>query len=221
MLAGVATLFGLAALWHALPVALWHARFADQLAREGDATRLHTVTWTGLPLPARDWPALRTGALTVHAPLADVAMPACARCDANCRLPLDNRGTLAVFDEGLPADYAVVFDRHAPDARDISLWRSVGRNWQTIDALTDRARARSTPPHSFRFEAGGARGVVTQFDVDGVTRYVVYAYSREGVPARLIGVTGLHRDRFEGVLGSLAIEPENDARRSTCAVARS
>lgn len=204
-----------------MPVALWHARFADQLAREGDATRLHTVTWAALPRPSRDWPVLRSGALTIHAPLADVAMAACGRCDGVCRLPLDNRGTLALFDEGLPADYAVVFDHHAPDARDISLWRSVHRNWQTIDALADRTRALSPPPRSFRFEGRGARGVVTQFDVDGVTRYVVYAYSRGGAPARLIGVAGLRRERFEGVLGSLQIEPEFETRPSTCALARS
>jgi hypothetical protein len=220
-LAALGTLIALAAAWQAMPVALWHARFADQLAREGDATRLHTVTWTALPRPARDWPVLRSGAITIHAPLADVAMSACGRCDGACRLPLDNRGTLAVFDEGLPADYAVVFDRHAPDARDISLWRSVQRNWQTIDALTDRARAQSAPPHSFRFEGRGARGVVTQFDVDGTTRYVVYAYSRDGAPTRLIGVSGLRRERFEGVLGSLQIEPELEQRRSTCSLAPS
>jgi hypothetical protein len=217
----LAAFASLAALWHASPVALWHCCFASQLAEEGDATRLHTVTWSGLPRPSRDWVLLRSGAITLRAPLAAEALPACGRCDVACRLPLDNRGTLALFDEGLPSEYELVFDRHAPDARDLSLLRSVNRNWRTIDALTDRARARSAPPQSFRFETARSRGVVTQFRVDDVTRYVVYAYSRQGSPARLIGVTGLGRERFEGLLGGLQIEPEHARRASTCSPERS
>ena len=206
----------LVAAWHASPVALWHGRFAAQLAREGDAARLRSPTWSALPPPPRAWAELRIGAIALRAPLALEALPACGRCAGACRLPLDNRGTLAILDEPPPAGHGEVYDQFAPDAGDISLARPVWRNWRTIDALTDRVRSGSVPTRSFRFEAAESRGVVSQYRVDGVDRWVIYPYSRGGTAARVVGVAGLGRERFEGLLGSLRVEPEHRERGASC-----
>lgn len=206
----------LVGLWQALPVALWHGRFASKLAAEGDAERLHAMRWTSLPRPSPAWAELVAGTIALRAPLAAEALPACGRCATTCRLPLDNRGTLAVLDDQPPGSYDEALDRFAPDAGDISLLRSVASNWRTIDALTDRMRAALTPSETYRFAGRGSRGVVMAFHADGVRRYVVYAYPPDGDAGRVIGVTGLERARFEGVLGGLQVQPEHAGRASTC-----
>lgn len=203
-------------LWHALPVILWHARFAHQLAGEGDGKRLYAAEWAALPLPAATWPELFAGSIALSAPLAAEALPACGRCATTCRLPLDNRGTLTLLDEQPPASFGEALDHFAPDAGDISLWRSVARNWRTIDALTDRVRVTPAPSESFRFAGAGSRGVVTIFDVDGSRRYLVYAYPTGDGAGRVIGVAGLERARFEGLLGGLRVQPEQADRAASC-----
>jgi hypothetical protein len=215
-LAAGASAIALAALWQTLPVILWHGRFADQLAAEGDAGRLRAERWSSLPRPPGAWAELFAGSVALRAPLAAEALPACGRCVAGCRLPLDNRGTLALLDDHAPETYGEALDDFAPDARDLSVLRSVARNWRTIDALTDRVRAVPAPSKSFRYEAVGSRGVVTAFEVDGVRRYVVYAYSWQNGHGRVIGVAGLERARFEGLLGGLLVEPERTERAAYC-----
>jgi hypothetical protein len=205
----------LVGLWHALPVILWHGRFASQLAAEGDPERLHAKRWASLRRPSPAWAELFAGTIALRAPLAAEALPACGRCATACRLPLDNRGTLAVLDELPPASYDEALDHFAPDAGDISLLRSVARNWRTIDALTDRMRA-SFSSESFRFAGSGSRGVVAVFRGDGTHRYVVYAYPPDGGAGRVIGVAGLERARFEGLLGGLHVQSEHAGRPSTC-----
>jgi len=206
----------LVGLWHALPVVLWHGRFASKLAAEGGAERLHAVRWTSLPRPSPAWAELFAGTIALRAPLAAEALPACGRCATACRLPLDNRGTLAVLDEEAPASYDEALDRFAPDAGDISLLRSVTSNWRTIDALTDRMRGALIPSEAFRYAGSGSRGVVMAFHADGVRRYVVYAYPPDGGAGRVIGVVGLERARFEGLLGGLHVQPGHAGRASTC-----
>jgi hypothetical protein len=213
--AGVVALL-LVGLWHALPVLLWHGRFASQLASDGDAKRLTSERWASLPLPSPAWAELFAGTVALRAPLAAEALAACGRCATSCRLPLDNGGTLALLDEAPPVGYSEALDAFAPDSRDISLWRSIASNWRTIDALTDRVRARSTPSESFRFESTGSRGVVTIFHFDGVRRYLVYAYPHDSSTGRVIGIAGLERARFEGLLGGLRVQPEHAGRASSC-----
>lgn len=209
-------LLGLLGLWHASPWLLWHLRFEGELAELGDASRMHSESWSALPSAPPEWPLLVSGDLSLRAPFAREALPACGRCATQCRLPLDNRGTLGVFDERSSETYTEALDRYAPDAGDVSLWRTVASNWRTIDALADRVRALTTPTDTFRFESPGSRGVVTAFRVANVPRYVVYAYARDGTAARIVGVAGLERDRFEGVLGSLVVEPGLLGRESRC-----
>lgn len=207
---------GLGALWHVSPVLLWHLRFESQLAGQGDASRLHTTTLDAFPPPHPRWDRITSGRIALRAPLAPEARPACGRCATACRLPLSNRGTVGIFEDPPPESYEEALDRFAPDARDIDPWRSVARNWRTIDALTDRVRTPTPPPRSFRFETPASRGVVMAFHVDGVDRFVVYAYARDGTPARIVGVSGLGREHFERLLGGLRVEPDRAARPSRC-----
>lgn len=212
---GAAALLLLAA-WHLSPLLLWHLRFEAALAAEGNPALLHTATFGALPGPDPGWPELTAGRITLRAPLAPEAFPACGRCGRECRLPLDNRGTVGIFDAPPPEDYGQALDRFAPDARDISPWRSVMRNWETIDALTDRLRAKGPRPRSFRFVAPGSRGVVMAFRVDGIDRFVVYPYAEDGSAARVIGVSGLGREHFERLLGGLRVDPEAAERPARC-----
>ncbi len=217
LVGALALVVALGALWHASPWLLWKLRFEAQLAAEGDARRLRSTLWTPRSAPVPEWPRLVSGDLSLRAPLAREALAACGRCATECRLPLDNRGTLGLFAERSSESYREALDRYAPDARDVSLWRSVASNWHTIDALTDRVRNATEPSASFRFESPGSRGVVTAFRVGGVPRFVVYAYAPDGSAARILGVAGLERARFAGVLGGLRIEPEHAQRASRCA----
>ena len=209
-------LVALVGLWHASPWLLWRLRFEDELTALGDETRLRSERWSELPSPPDAWPRLVSGDLSLRAPFAREALPACGRCATQCRLPLANRGTLGVFDERSEETYGEALDRYAPDARDVTLWRSVASNWRTIDALADRVRALTPPNSTFRFETPGARGVVTAFRVDGVPRYVVYAYAHDGRAARIVGVAGLEEARFAALLGGLRIEPGGAERGSRC-----
>ncbi len=206
----------LGVLWHFSPVLLWHLHLESQLATQGDASRIHTTTLDALPGPDPRWDRITSGRIALRAPLAPEALPACGRCATACRLPLANRGTVGIFDAPPPESHREALDRFAPDARDIGAWRSVMRNWATIDALTDRVRTPTPPPRSFRFEAPGSRGVVMAFRVDGVDRFVVYAYAHDGTPARIIGVSGLGRDHFERLLGGLRVDPDLADRPSRC-----
>jgi len=197
-------------------VLLWNLRFEAQLAAQGDASRLHARTLDAFPPADPRWDHLVSGRLALRAPLAAEARPACGRCETACRLPLANRGTVGIFEDPPPESHPDALDRFAPDADDIGPWRSVARNWRTIDALTDRVRAVPAPPRSFRFETPGSMGVVMAFQVDGVDRFVVYAYARDGTPARIVGVSGLARLPFERLLGTLRVEPERADRPARC-----
>lgn len=169
-----------------------------------------------MPPPPASWPELTSGIIALRAPLAAEALPACGRCTTQCRLPLDNRGTLAILDAPPPESYQEALDHFAPDSSDISLWRSVASNWKTIDGLTERVRHEGFLLDSFRFIAPGSRGVVTLFEVEDSRRYVVYAYAVDGNVARVIGVSGLSRERFAHVLGGLRVEPGATQRPSRC-----
>lgn len=209
-------MLALVALWHFSPVLLWHLRFEEQLAAQGAASRLHTPTLDTFPRPDPRWDPITSGRLALQAPLASEARSACGRCETACRLPLSNRGTVGIFEDPPPESHDEVLDRFAPDADDIGPWRRVARNWRTIDALTDRVRAVPAPPRSFRFETPSSKGVVIAFRVEGVDRFVVYAYALDGTPARMVGVSGLAREPFERLLGTLRVEPDQADRPAGC-----
>ena len=129
----------------------------------------------------------------------------CGECASHCLLRLEDTGTLVIFDAPPDQGYGDSLDQFAPDADDISLMRTVARNWQTIDALTDRARVSSEVPKSFRFATPTAVGIVTSFRVQGVPRFVVYAYAPSGEAARVIGITGVEQTTLDQILGGLRI----------------
>lgn len=206
----------LLALWHGSPVLLWQLRLESQLRGQGDAARLRSAVERTVPGGGASWSGIATGELALRAPLASEERARCGACAVKCRLQLIEGGTLAIFDAPPPEDYREALDRFAPDARDVSLLRSVPSNWRTIDALTDRVRAISPPPRSFRFYAERSRGVVTAFSVAGTPRYVVYAYGEDELPARIVGLTGVSRDVLLAVLGELRVERDRHGRPASC-----
>ncbi|HEY5657312.1 MAG TPA: alpha/beta fold hydrolase [Myxococcota bacterium] len=194
-----------ALLIHALPLLLWHLRFEQELGELGHPERLHSVTRSDFPPAPALWTELRVDNLSLRAPLGANQLMRCGECASRCVLRLQDTGTLAIFDGPPELGYGDALDKYAPDARDLSLLRTVARNWETIDALTDRARTSAEVPESFRFTAPAAAGIVTAFRVQGVPRFVVYAYAPSGEPTRVIGVAGVERPMLEQILGSLRI----------------
>jgi len=130
-------------------------------------------------------PVLLWGALSLRAPLEPSEAVHCASCAGRCLLRLRDGGTLALFEELPPAEIRDAQDRFAPNADDLSLLRSFASNWATIDALTDRVRAVSTPPRSFRYRSEHGRGVVSTFEVAGTHRFVVHPYDLKGLTVAL------------------------------------
>lgn len=210
----------LVALWHSSPVLLWHLRLEDQLRGEGDAARLQSPLERPGPGGGSGWSEVVTGELALRAPVAVEQRARCGECAVRCLLRLGGGGTLAILDAPPPESYREALDRFAPDADDLSLLRSVAGNWRTIDALTDRVRARPPPPPSFRYVAEGSRGVVTEFVVGGISRYVIYAYGDDDLPARVIGLTGVSRGRLRAVLGDLRVDRDRRPRPASCSSAR-
>jgi pimeloyl-ACP methyl ester carboxylesterase len=190
---------------HALPLLLWHLSFERELGALGHPERLHAVTRSGLPPAPAEWIELRVDNFSLRAPLAENQRMRCGECASHCLLRFENTGTLAVFDGPPEWSYGDALDRFAPDAGDLSLMRTVSRNWQTIDALTDRARIEGDVPASFRFATPTSAGVVTAFRVQNVPRFVVYAYAPSGEAARVIGIAGVEQSTLEQILGSLRI----------------
>jgi len=209
----------LVALWHSSPVVLWHLRLEDQLRGQGDGTRVRSRLEEPQPGGGGGWSEIVTGELELRAPLAAGEHTRCGECAVRCLLRLAGGGTLAIFDTPPPESYREALDLFAPDAGDLSLLRSVAGNWRTIDALTDRVRVRPPPPPSFRYVGDGSRGVVTEFAVAGTPRYVVYAYGRDDRPARVLGLTGVSRDRLRAILGDLRVDRARRSRPTACSFA--
>jgi hypothetical protein len=212
LLAGV----GLAFAWHASPVLLWHLRFAPALAAEGPSERLFSETKLAPAAARGDWAELSVGNLRAHLPLEAEERARCAGCADRCRLALADGGIFAVFDAPLPEVWAEARDRFAPDAGDISLLRSHGANWRTIDALTERSRSSVAPPRSFRYEAPGSHGIVTAFRVADVERRVVYVYGAGDAQARVLGVVNTAPEIFDRILGSLLVDGSDPSGPSGC-----
>jgi pimeloyl-ACP methyl ester carboxylesterase len=194
-----------ALLIHALPLLLWHFSFERELEALGHPERLRAVTRSNLPTAPAEWIELRVDNFSLRAPLGENQHMRCGECASHCLLRFEDTGTLAIFDAPPDQGYGDALDRFAPDSRDLSLMRSVARNWQTIDALTDRARVSGEVPESFRFTTPTAVGVVTAFRVQGVPRFVVYAYAPSGEAARVIGIAGVEQPTLEQILGGLRI----------------
>ena len=204
-----AVILALLALWHASPVLLWHLRFADELGREPHGERLEAEVRDALPAAPPGWTELHVEGLTIRAPLRGDQHARCALCDVRCVLALDGAGTLAIFDGPPDESYGEALDRFAPDEGDVSLLRSVARNWQTIDALTDRVRAPGRLPATWRYRGAGSRGVVSAFHPESGSRWMVYAYADDGRPARMVGVSGISEATFTRILASVDVRDDS------------
>jgi len=195
----------LALLLHATPLLLWHLRFEQELSALGHPERLHSETRRDFPPAPAAWTELRVDNFSLSIPLDENQDSRCGECATRCLLRFERAGTLAVFDAPPDHAYGEALDRFAPDAGDLSLLRSVSRNWETIDALADRARNSHEPPESFRFETETAKGIVSTFRVEDIQRFVVYAYAPSGAPARIFGLAGIDRPTLEQVVGGLRV----------------
>jgi triacylglycerol lipase len=209
----------LALLLHALPLLLWRLHFERELADLAGSERLHTPLRGELPVAPAGWTELHVDNFALRAPLASNQLQRCVECGVRCLLRLEGAGSLAVLDSAADEDYEGALNVFAPDADDISLFHSVARNWDVIDALTNRARNSIQEPSSFRFETASAKGIVTEFHVDGVYRYVVYPYAPSGAPGRMFGLAGVAPAVLDAVLGSLSVGTSAPARFASCGAA--
>jgi pimeloyl-ACP methyl ester carboxylesterase len=167
-----------ALLIHALPLLLWHFSFEQELEALGHPERLRALTRSDLPTAPIEWTELRVDNFSLRAPLGENQRMRCGECASHCLLRLEDTGTLAIFDGPPEQGYGDALDRFAPDASDLSL---------------------------FRFATPTAVGIVTAFRVQGVPRFVAYAYAPSGEPARVIGIAGVERPTLEQILGGLRI----------------
>ncbi|MFQ5418478.1 MAG: hypothetical protein ACE5FL_15735 [Myxococcota bacterium] len=200
-------LLGLAAFTafalHLRPLAVWRFNVAPQLAEEPNALRMNVDTVDEFPAAPADWTTLAVDDFQLKAPIVGDQLVHCTECAAGCALHIDG-GKLAVFDRAMAESYREALDRFAPDEDDLSLFRSAARNWRSIHALVGRVHSTSALPESFRFAAPGSHGVVTVHTQHDTQRYVVYAYSPMGRPARVLVLSGLSRRDLHRALGSLA-----------------
>jgi hypothetical protein len=200
LLLGLVALAGLAL--HVRPLAVWRFTVAPKLADEPNSWRLHVDTVDQFPAAPDSWATLTVDDFRLKAPIARDQLTNCEACAARCVLRVDG-GKLAVFDRTVSESYSEALDNFAPDVRDLSLLRSAARNWHSIHALVDRVQFASSLPESFRFAAPASRGVVTIHAQRDIPRYVIYAYSPVGRPARVLVLSGLSRDDLHRTLGTL------------------
>jgi hypothetical protein len=192
--------------WYLLPVAVWHLYLAQGLRSAENAERLRVETVREFPAPPADWQRLRLGNLSMMSPPIEVIPPECGSGKDICFLEFE-AGTISLFQEGYLEPYREMINFRAPDERDLSVLRSPGENWATIQALRVRVLTSRSRLDSSRFESGTTKGVVAHTTRDGVERYVVAAYSLDEALSRGVGVSGLSEEAFHQVLGGLELFP--------------
>lgn len=196
---------------HLRPLLAWTFRVGPALAAEAHAERVRIRTVTEFSDAPERWGLLRTGNLSLRAPLLQDETSTCRACSGSCILEFAS-GSLTVLPETGPASYTAAVTTFTPDVEDLSPWRWSWDNWRTLDALEARVRGGDELPDAFRFEAAGSRGIVTVHLTGGTARVLVYAYAEDGSPARAIGLTGVDRSDAERLLGTLRVEPAATAR---------
>lgn len=201
----------LALLYQARPILVYHASVAPLVA-VNPAAEAGVLTEIATP---PGWSTVRVANLSIAAPLEPSGAARCASCASHCVLPTGD-GTLAIFDSVPPETLDEALDGLAPRVDDLSLWRARSRNWQTLASLARRAGTPSAQ-ETFRFETRRARGIVKRHRRDEEDHFVVYAYSAEAAPTRMIGLTSISRADLSRVIGSLEVGPTTNLPASaTC-----
>lgn len=209
----VATLFPVLALsalvlWYLRPVLIWRFTTRPMLEAHANATRLHATTLTEFDAPEVDWSRITVGNFSIHAPLVSVHDPLCSTCSDHCVLATE-QGTLAIFRAVPDESFEEAIALWAPDARDISWRRTRSENWRTLESLIDRVISDIEPTRSFRFLTPKSKGVATISAAGDRSRLIVYAYSVDGVPTRILGLTGTAISPLYRALGSLEVDTAN------------
>lgn len=195
---------------HFRPLLVWHFDLKARVAESPHLDRLTVDVVDQFPPSRSEWRVLRTGGMSVRAPIQQNEAEVCRACAQSCLLQVAG-GTLAILPETVPASYSEALDGFAPDVADLSPWRWPWENWRTLDAISRRALNPTPPPQVFRYEAVGSHGIVTHHEGASGTRFVVYAYSPDGASDRILGITGVGRREAKRILGSLKIEDPADA----------
>jgi hypothetical protein len=201
-LAAAGALLVAAALWHARPVLVWHITVAPELRVSPRADRLHVPTLEDFPEVPADWGRFELAGFSLRAPIREDRAQACAPCAKTCALEL-SRGRLTLFDSSLPESYDAALAQFAPSADDVSIFRSSANNWRTIESLASRVSVRNDLPETFRFRAAASQGIVSRFESLGKERFVIYAYTLEGRPARVLALSRTGASRVHQILGGL------------------
>lgn len=204
LIAGIA--FSLLMGWYLRPVLVWRFTVEPTLEAHANATRLHARTLTEFAAPSIDWPRITVGNFSIHAPISPDQIDGCETCADHCLLAIE-QGTLAIFRAAPEESFEEAIALWAPDARDISWRRSRSHNWRTIESMMNRVESDIEPQRSFRFRARKSKGVATISLSGDQIRLVIYAYSLDGAPTRLIGLTGTAIDLLYRALGSLEVRP--------------
>jgi len=208
--------FSLVVGWYLRPVLVWHFTVEPTLEAHANATRLHAKTLTDFETPSIDWPQITVANFSIRAPISSGQSHLCETCADHCLLAIE-QGTLAIFRAVPEESFEDAIALWAPDAQDISWRRSRPHNWRTIESLMNRVESDTEPPRSFRFRTRESKGVATIKAVGDRIRLVIYAYSLDGMPARLIGLTGTRIDLLYRALGSLEVHAATSrAGRSRC-----
>jgi hypothetical protein len=193
------------ALWYLRPVLIWRFTVRPRLEAHANATRLHATTLTDFEAPEIDWSRIAVGNFSIRAPLVSVHDPLCSACSDHCVLAIE-QGTLAIF-RALPDEsFEEAIALWAPDARDISWRRPRSDNWRTLESLADRVVSDIEPTRSIRFLTPRSKGVATISAIGDRNRLIVYAYSVDGTPARILGLTGTAMGPLYRALGSLEVD---------------
>ena len=202
LIAGIA--FSLLMGWYVRPVLVWRFTVEPTLEAHANATRLHARTLTEFAAPSIDWPRITVGNFSIHAPISSDQIDSCETCADHCVLAIE-QGTLAIFQAAPEESFEEAIALWAPDAQDISWRRLRSDNWRTIVSLMNRVESNIEPPRSFRFRSRGSKGVATISASGDRSRLVIYAFSLDGAPTRLIGLTGTAIDLLYRTLGSLEV----------------
>jgi hypothetical protein len=214
-------LLGLLALatWHLHPVLAWELDVGPRLEAHANAPQMRVETHTSVSEPPADWTRLEVDNLTLYVPIQAEHLERCETCTGECRMKIEG-GAIIVYEPHVPETYEEALDSVAPDPREISITRPAWRNWATIEALTEIVENENRKMTALRFHTPSSRGVVIVLPPGARQRYVIYAYSPAGEPARVVRITTSREADVMRVLESLVVSGDgigaDGARVSRC-----
>lgn len=200
----IASLGGFAALWHVLPLLVWHLHLRPELAAQANGHRLRVPHRTDFELPERRASQHAYAGVEVSAVFIGDVLAPCGDDTAVCRWPIDG-GILSISRTPPGESHGQMVNLRAPDERDLSFIRSAAANWATMRALRERVTTSRADLDSWRYSTPGSRGIVAVTKREGNTRYVIAAYPHDDGRPRMIGVVSEHPDAVYRIIGSIRL----------------